>query len=511
MRLRVAIVAAMALSDCLDPTEIIVVISTDVPCSQVTSTAIAVGKPGDDKNFTSAKTTACADDGGIGTIVVLPSHGIDDAVGIRVTLATLGAQADTCISPTFDGCIVARRSLSYYPHHPLTLPIAMQQICESQKCDPFSTCVNGSCIDAGPSCDQMGNCTIDAGPPIDAGSCVDIPPTQATPLNAQVTPHLVKTTNGYAISFETTTINDPTRAYQVVELDANGSPNKIVPIVTTLAAGTAVGPLGTDGKNFAATFVPAPAAYGYREIDPDGGSLHEGATPDDVQLARAGMPYDPTGPAFVFFFITSTGFPTFGYWPLTGPPPSTGISEPGATDPALAVLGGAYYGSYQAAGSCGLLLGTVGSSYSAAPVASFPLCTTLRVAENGKGVDLSATRETDNPNNPAYTLRARGSLTAASPSTIIDAVDDQAIVALAGTTTRFHIVYGVSQSVRDTIFDTATHAYTPPVTIASSTGFTMPAQGIGFDAIDEPGTMIHDVAFWASSPTPGIYFTRICN
>lgn len=107
MRVRVALVAAMALSDCLDPTEIIVVISTDVPCSQMTSTAIAVGKPGDDTNLTNAKTTACADDGGIGALVVLPSHGIDDDVGIRVTLALTGAQADTCVSPTFDGCIVA--------------------------------------------------------------------------------------------------------------------------------------------------------------------------------------------------------------------------------------------------------------------------------------------------------------------------------------------------------------------------------------------------------------------
>jgi hypothetical protein len=508
MRLRVALVAAIALSDCLDPTEIVVVVSTDVSCSQVNSTAIAVGAPGDDTNRISGKTPACSSDGGIGTLVVTPSHGIGDDVGIRVTLGVGLVQADQCVAPKFEGCIVARRSLSFYPHHPLTLPITMQQICENQFCDPTSTCVNGTCVDAGIPCDETGTCAIDAGVP-DAGSC-DIKPKLVVPLTAQVqvTPHLVQTTTGYAIGYETATINDPSRVYEVIELDANGNPGNTVPMVSTLATGTPIGPLGTDGTNFAATFEPAPLALGIREIDPNGGNLHETAGAV-VQLARAGMFYNAPGggtPQFDFFLIGSTSSPTFESWSLANTLSGIAVNATGVNDPALAYFNGTYYGSYHDKSSCFIApyaSGTVGA------IVTYPQCTTARVAENALGTDLVVTREMT---STAFGLVARPSFSSWSTTVTIDAVvDDQAIVALAGVGNEFHVVYGLAPDIFETTIDTSL-AFTPPNKIAKATGFTLQAsQGIGFDAIAEPGTMVHDVAFWASTPAPGIYFTRICN
>ena len=512
MKLRVAIVAAVSLSDCLDPTEIRVVISTDVACSQVNSTAIAVGKPGDDSTVTNAKTSACSDDGGIGTIVLTPSHGIDDDVGIRVTLGVGAMAADQCVAPKFAGCIVARRSLPYYPHTPLTLPIDMQQACLDDFCDPSSTCVNGSCVDAGvPRCDPNGTCTIDAGV-ADAGSCLDIAPKLVVPTSAQVTPHLVQMRAGYAIGYETAPITDPTRTYAVIALDGNGAPGKIVQMASAIAQGALPGPLGTEGTNYAATFEPTGTAYMVREIDPNGALIHEVQTQlTGIQLPRQGMLYDSTLNAFVFFFVGSNG-PTFELWFTSGAKASTSsLGLNGVSDPATAFFGGTYYGSLHDTAACYLMtLTNQGGSIGVDP--TWPLCSTLRVAGNAPNAMLAATRESNATSSTAFMLMARAGFTSTATPTIIDAVDDQAIVALPGVGTQFHVVYGVSQSVRETVVDTATMKFTAPTTIANATGFGSGVPGsIGFDAIAEPNSMTHDVAFWASAPTPGIYFTRICN
>jgi hypothetical protein len=514
MRVRVALVAAVALSDCLDPTEIRVVVSTDVACSQVNSTAIAAGKPGDDTNYIAGKTTACSPDGGIGVLVVTPSHGIDDDVAIRVTMGLNGTSADGCVAPKFEGCIVARRSLRYDPHTPLTLPIEMQQACFDNSCDPNSTCINGSCVDAGLTCDEAGTCAIDAGLPDvgvpDAPPPCGIAPKLVVPVTAQVTPHLVQTATGWAIGWETATLSDPSRAYEVTPLDAQGNPGKPVSIVAQLAPGASVGPLGTDGTNFAATFVPQNSAYGYREIDPNGNALHVNAAPGSVQLGRAGMFYDTAGWAFAL--IDGTNGPTFAYWPFTGVFGTISVSTPGTNDIALAHFNGHYYAGYHDSGTCYIATAQLTPpTFITGTTSTYSACTTVRVTENAPGTDLVVTREGSGGSN-TFSLVVRPSMSSNVAPVPIDSVDDQAIVALAGTGKQFHIVYGLSPDVLETTIDTSTLTFTTPIKIASGTGFNLqPTQGIGFDAIAEPNSMAHDVAYWASAPQAGIYFTRICN
>src|SRR5262245_43212128 len=139
------VVALSATSSCLAPTEITLVLSTDVPCASIRGTAIAIGAPGDDKTGIATSVQRCSDDGGIGTLVVVPSGSIDDSVAVRVML---GMQSDpeTCKEPDFTGCVVARRALRYVPHHPLTLPIELSGACVNQPCDPNTSCVDGTCV-----------------------------------------------------------------------------------------------------------------------------------------------------------------------------------------------------------------------------------------------------------------------------------------------------------------------------------------------------------------------------
>jgi hypothetical protein len=167
------LIAACGSSSCLDPTEIVLEIGTDVACSVVAQNgvAITVGRTGDDGGV-AIMTNLCASDGGIGSLAITPSGAVDDPIGIRVVLG-VDASVDAC-GPNYEGCIVARRALRFDPHTPLTLPIDLDQACIGVPCTPDSTCVSGSCVDAsiGPC---TGVCNVeDAGPPdvIDAGPFV---------------------------------------------------------------------------------------------------------------------------------------------------------------------------------------------------------------------------------------------------------------------------------------------------------------------------------------------------
>ena len=158
-------------SSCLDPTEIVLQLSTDVACSAVVANgvAIAIGAPDDDDaSSVHVVTMLCSPDGSIGSLVVTPSGAIDQDIGVRVTLG-VDASAETCGPPRYDGCIVSRRALRFDPHTPLTLPISLDQACIGVPCTPDSTCVNGTCVDASvPPC--TGICGVEdaAPPPVDA-------------------------------------------------------------------------------------------------------------------------------------------------------------------------------------------------------------------------------------------------------------------------------------------------------------------------------------------------------
>ena len=156
--------ALYALSSCRDPTEITLEINSNA-CGTLTRTGIAVGPVGNvDVSSFSATQDGCPRPGYVGSIVVLPSGSTDDAVGIEV-VGGLGKDPTTCTRGD-PQCIVARRSLRYLPHTPLTLPITLELSCAGVACDdPSTTCFSGACVPStvNPDTCLAGDCTLDAG------------------------------------------------------------------------------------------------------------------------------------------------------------------------------------------------------------------------------------------------------------------------------------------------------------------------------------------------------------
>jgi hypothetical protein len=172
--------AAGAVAGCRSPTQIAVELSTDEPCEIVAAggVAITVGQRDElEKKSDGPRTSAC-NGGEIGSIVLVPSGSRDGSLSLRVVLG-VHRRAEECLSgeggvADYGGCIVARRTLRYVPHTPLTLPVALRGACEGKPC-PGQTCVQGRCVDAtivdpsrctdGRACgdDDLG--AADAGPP----------------------------------------------------------------------------------------------------------------------------------------------------------------------------------------------------------------------------------------------------------------------------------------------------------------------------------------------------------
>jgi hypothetical protein len=161
-----SIVPAIALvASCMGATEIVVHISTNA-CPSLQYTDIWV----DGQHVTQAATPVCDPTNAlavvdVGTITVLPSHGIDSDVDI----ALVGNVGGACANPdtTEQQCIVARRTTAFNPHQRIDLPILLDGVCAGIQCSADQTCV----VDVtGPHCSDStcGHadtpaCTVDAG------------------------------------------------------------------------------------------------------------------------------------------------------------------------------------------------------------------------------------------------------------------------------------------------------------------------------------------------------------
>jgi hypothetical protein len=165
-------------SACRDPTEITLVLRTDVPCSEYKGVAIAVGV-GPEVETDAPQTSAAecpAQNGDLGTIVLTPSGNNDDAVNIKVTVGD-GRSPETCTPSDSKGCIVERRKLAYIPHTPLRLIVALLRVCDGvacnaeQTCDPATAQCVSSFVDSqqceGAGCDrlELGDASVDGGQP----------------------------------------------------------------------------------------------------------------------------------------------------------------------------------------------------------------------------------------------------------------------------------------------------------------------------------------------------------
>jgi hypothetical protein len=216
--------AYFAATACRGPTEISLVISTDVDCTDLRGTAVAIGTvDGVEEKTPVTSSTLCDASGSIGTLVVVPSGGRSAEVGIRV-VAGIGREAEACVPPTYAGCIVARRSIRFVVSTPLRLPVALRIDCRDVPCDATHTCVNGVCVpsripdpaacvsgcdesslpspdDAGAPLDASMVDAADDGmspvrPPRDAGDADAAPAGCATNAECGANAECVQTTNG---------------------------------------------------------------------------------------------------------------------------------------------------------------------------------------------------------------------------------------------------------------------------------------------------------------------------
>ena len=376
------VLAACTLSDCLDPTEIVVKISTDVACAvvQQNGVAIAVGPPGQDTTGVVTKAMAC-DDGGVGTLVLTPSHGIDDEVGIRVMLAR-SAQSDTCAGPSFSGCIVARRSLRYISHTPLELPIELTQDCFDTPCDPSSTCVAAQCVDAGVTC-ANGDCVLveagalDASVDVsDAGGC-DVSETLVASSIGLFTPRIARISTGYVVAWI-----DGNDAVTGAQLDASGHVVGPLQHLGNVSVSSAtLGPFGTSGANYAILF--SDGANVTWDTVPIGGGTEITLTQSGTSLLE-GFVYSTWRSQFVAVgnFGTGAQFVTFdASSPFAGGLP---LTTPGANELSLAFSNAVYYAAFHdpATDTCYVQsYDDNGTNFSIAPqILSTQACRVVRIA-----------------------------------------------------------------------------------------------------------------------------------
>jgi hypothetical protein len=165
IRRHIVSICALATLGCREPTEVVLEISTDVPCTPSITTEIRAGRLLQDVETKppATSTTACDPSGRVGSIVAIPSD--DDKASVAFKVVTAfgpGSSADACAADARGhGCIVARRALGFIPHTKLVVPVAMRTQCAGVTCPAVETCVRGTCRPATRPKERLGKpCTF---------------------------------------------------------------------------------------------------------------------------------------------------------------------------------------------------------------------------------------------------------------------------------------------------------------------------------------------------------------
>jgi alpha-tubulin suppressor-like RCC1 family protein len=137
---------------CRTPTQITLIIHSDVKCDQLKGVSITVAKANDVEQFPPAtitqQCTSTAQGSTIGTLVVVPRESKNEGVTIRI-IAGLDHNVDECTADNqYAGCVIARRRLPFVPHVELELPIDLRSACKNVPCLVDETCVAGKCVTA---------------------------------------------------------------------------------------------------------------------------------------------------------------------------------------------------------------------------------------------------------------------------------------------------------------------------------------------------------------------------
>jgi hypothetical protein len=448
-------------------------------------------------------TQSCSDDGGIGTLFVVPSGGFDVDVGIRATLGVT-ADADQCTPPEFAGCVVARRSLEYTPHHRLVLPISLTQACVGHPCDPSSTCVGGVCVDAGvPECVDDTCNVADAGsppppPPLDGGACTPIAAVKVATVTGYVPqPHVMTTSTGYAVAYETAPATSA-RDIDAITIDALGN------VATTQKIGAAGANLGTsavgaNGTHYAlVAFDQAQSLYA-SDVPIDGTGSAKSADLPASSVAPFGMLWDSSASTYRFLAVGTAGDVELG----TFAPGDTTLtiatfdSFTSASALELSQSGGRYFGTYvnQTTSICRVVPCTSLQPSMCGGQTSINNCTAVSVAAQGS-TTLAVQTDTQ-ASTLVYTF--------AAPATkvTIGTIDPSRVVVLPHDPSAFLVFYGLKGAVTSQPF-TSTLVTAPSTALTSPTG--IPAR---FDVVRGLPTNAYAIAYWDAS-TSAIWFMLTC-
>lgn len=134
----VAVVAA-----CADPTQIVVKVSTDQPCSAFGKVEVRVARTAADLDTAVAQvteSTTCTN-GDLGSLVVIPDK--DDTA--KVFVRALLSKAATDCTPPGANCIVATRTATFVPGKSVDMPVQLSATCKGVVCTASQTCVSGAC------------------------------------------------------------------------------------------------------------------------------------------------------------------------------------------------------------------------------------------------------------------------------------------------------------------------------------------------------------------------------
>lgn len=134
---------------CLDPTEVVVHVTTDtlVLCARLAVVDFAVGG-----GQVASKTSPACTAKEVGTLNFVPSRSADERFALRVT-GRMKLGADT---------VTATRVVGFLSHSKLGLGLVLEESCVNVTCKDGETCLHGACVPAQIGCDKDRTCTLDA-------------------------------------------------------------------------------------------------------------------------------------------------------------------------------------------------------------------------------------------------------------------------------------------------------------------------------------------------------------
>jgi hypothetical protein len=169
----VLVSSASSIGGCFGATQVSVEITTTAPCEKGIGTQVFVGPRGTtDFGATAADTRECgAAEPRIGTISLVPSGARNEQLDLQI-VAGVGVDPSTCTPAHLDGCIVARRRVSFREHASLRLPVLLSDRCIGVPCAADESCDLGTCVKLD-VCTELG-CPRERGDVADGGR-VDAP------------------------------------------------------------------------------------------------------------------------------------------------------------------------------------------------------------------------------------------------------------------------------------------------------------------------------------------------